>query len=420
MLAVYANIELTCAMPVKVKNTFLDDWEDADYASERQACRRPCRTCPDLTRPTEPQPDLSSTEAAGDSPLDSGKVIRSGMLQERVGPNQLMSEMSPWFAPNTAIACSISMSNNAQNASASPPSVELSLGTAKCAGQNGFCYPDDLLKDIDFPNTAHSRCGITDPPASAMLPCNMWRCSEQPVLEAQHVLSMEALPAQVEVPVEGEDVLPEAAPSRRHRPRGRRGGRKSADRSEAIASSAISTVHRLTTHVDGKQSGAPHAACEFIRSSRAGHSNSRLRCNLYLNEDMQRPGFDLNKKILGHGGQGTKRIYDATGAKIRLRGHGSGHIEGGREAPVHLMLAVTTEQGEVDGFRMAFEMASELLRDVERRFTIFCKQKQQRAPTGACFWVGEISSEGQSCLGSILSSVPQVPSLTKTPPNVTC
>eukprot|EP00418_Pyrodinium_bahamense_P033721 CAMPEP_0179156204 /NCGR_PEP_ID=MMETSP0796-20121207/76141_1 /TAXON_ID=73915 /ORGANISM="Pyrodinium bahamense, Strain pbaha01" /LENGTH=515 /DNA_ID=CAMNT_0020857771 /DNA_START=10 /DNA_END=1557 /DNA_ORIENTATION=+ len=148
----------------------------------------------------------------------------------------------------------------------------------------------------------------------------------------------------------------------------------------------------------------PHAACpggvKVARSRRGGRATSKLWCHLYLSEDMLRPGFELNKKIIGHSGSCTKGIFDATGAKVRLRGRGSKHLEGGREAPVHLMLAVTTEKGELESFREAFRMAIELLRDVERRFLSFCRQRQLPAPQEPCFWVGEITAEGRACLGT--------------------
>merc|ERR1712060_856530 len=139
------------------------------------------------------------------------------------------------------------------------------------------------------------------------------------------------------------------------------------------------------------------------RSGRRGDRvPNKLWCHLYLDENMLRPGFNLNKKIIGHGGNCTKSIYDATGAKIRLRGIGSKHLEGGREAPVHLMLAVTTELSEQDNFIKAVEKSIGLLRDVETRFNTFCKQKKQPTPTGPCFWVGELSLEARAYLNPIL------------------
>jgi len=145
----------------------------------------------------------------------------------------------------------------------------------------------------------------------------------------------------------------------------------------------------------------------------------RLWCHLYLNPEMLRPGFDLNKKIIGHGGCCTRGIHDATGTKIRLRGRGSGHLEGEHEAPAPLMLAITGEKGKTANFCRAIQMAAELLRDISKRFRSFCDQrgrqqrgKQQRSggqpPTGPSdplFWVGEISASGAGCAASTLEDL---------------
>jgi len=149
------------------------------------------------------------------------------------------------------------------------------------------------------------------------------------------------------------------------------------------------------------------------------HFQNRVWCHLYLHPDMLRPGFDLNKKIIGRGGCCTRGIYDATGAKIRLRGRGSGHLEGGQEAPAPLMLAITGEKGKAANFCKAIQMAAELLRDVSKRFQSFCDQrnKQQRGkqqqgasqpptrPSGPFFWVGEISACGARCAANILDEL---------------
>jgi hypothetical protein len=174
----------------------------------------------------------------------------------------------------------------------------------------------------------------------------------------------------------------------------------------------------VTTAAPGLASCDHGSLCELAqppaRSARLGKASrmpNKLWCHLYLEESMLRPGFDFNKKIIGHGGCCTRAIFDATGAKIRLRGHGSKHLEGGREAPVHLMLAVTTEETEPDNFRKAVEMAEELLRGVEVKFQTFCqnRSKEPTAPKTHYFWIGELSTRGKACLGSLLERVPYIP-----------
>jgi len=152
---------------------------------------------------------------------------------------------------------------------------------------------------------------------------------------------------------------------------------------------------------------------------RCSQFQGRLWCHLYLNPEMLRPGFDLNKKIIGHGGCCTRRIHDATGAKIRLRGRGSGHLEGEHEAPAPLMLAITGEKGKAVNFCRAIQMSADLLHDISKRFRSFCDQRgrkqrgeQQRCsgqppvgPSDTLFWVGEISVSGAGCAASTLEDL---------------
>jgi len=118
-------------------------------------------------------------------------------------------------------------------------------------------------------------------------------------------------------------------------------------------------------------------------------------------------GFDLSKKVIGHGGCGTRGIYEATGAKIRLRGRGSGHIEShtGREAPAHLMLSVTVDNGQAESFRAAVRMAADHLAGIQDRFHAFCRHWRTPVPEHRCFWVGEIEAASKECLGAALGGL---------------
>mmetsp|Transcript_91380 Transcript_91380/g.263769 ORF Transcript_91380/g.263769 Transcript_91380/m.263769 type:complete len:493 (-) Transcript_91380:104-1582(-) len=143
-----------------------------------------------------------------------------------------------------------------------------------------------------------------------------------------------------------------------------------------------------------------HGEAGRRKASRVG----RLWCHLHVSDKMLRPGFDLNKKIIGKGGEHTRGIYDATGAKIRLRGRGSGHLEHstGYEAPAPLMLAITGVSGDEKGFRQALRMCVDLLREVERRWIAFCREGAGRrggevVERGSTFWIGELSPDGAAC-----------------------
>lgn len=145
------------------------------------------------------------------------------------------------------------------------------------------------------------------------------------------------------------------------------------------------------------------------RSTNRRAQKGKLWCHLYLHDMMLVKGFDMSKKIIGHGGQNTRRIYELTGAKIRLRGRGSGHLEeDGREAPVHLMLAVTTTLQQQDSFALAVAMSLELLQTLAEKWSSFCKR--QGHPAGkAPFWLGDLSDEGRTCLqeASNMAAKPQ-------------
>mmetsp|Transcript_15723 Transcript_15723/g.36904 ORF Transcript_15723/g.36904 Transcript_15723/m.36904 type:complete len:454 (+) Transcript_15723:68-1429(+) len=126
-----------------------------------------------------------------------------------------------------------------------------------------------------------------------------------------------------------------------------------------------------------RNSGAVEAGQDAVSTELRGSSgrgrkgaNVKLWCHFYLDVAMLRDeGFALIKKIIGTGGEKTWKIHHATGAKVRVRGKGSGHKEAdGREAPVPLMLAVTLPQSDPETFRRAITMAITLLEEVEEKF----------------------------------------------------
>eukprot|EP00928_Gymnodinium_smaydae_P048864 TRINITY_DN32730_c0_g1_i1.p1 TRINITY_DN32730_c0_g1~~TRINITY_DN32730_c0_g1_i1.p1 ORF type:complete len:604 (-),score=89.73 TRINITY_DN32730_c0_g1_i1:211-2022(-) len=143
------------------------------------------------------------------------------------------------------------------------------------------------------------------------------------------------------------------------------------------------------------------------KKGRGGKSKrNKLWCHIFINPAMLDRAFALTKKIIGCGGENTWAIFDATGAKIRLRGRGSGHLEGGREADVHLMLAVTADLGQEDNFQRAAKMSLELLDEVALKWAHFCRVERRKQGEGASkavnctHWVGDASEDGWACLPS--------------------
>eukprot|EP00747_Dinoflagellata_sp_TGD_P088626 gnl/TRDRNA2_/TRDRNA2_164072_c0_seq1.p1 gnl/TRDRNA2_/TRDRNA2_164072_c0~~gnl/TRDRNA2_/TRDRNA2_164072_c0_seq1.p1 ORF type:complete len:200 (-),score=34.08 gnl/TRDRNA2_/TRDRNA2_164072_c0_seq1:304-903(-) len=139
--------------------------------------------------------------------------------------------------------------------------------------------------------------------------------------------------------------------------------------------------------------------------------SQKLWCHLYISEQMLVKGFDLVKKIIGHGGCNTKSIYEATGAKLRVRGRGSGHLEGRSEASVHLMLAVGTDGAACKNFEMAIERCVELLKHTETRFEHHCHRAGISKIQRPCFWIGALSDESRAHLSEkVLAATSRVPS----------
>eukprot|EP00438_Fugacium_kawagutii_P033450 Skav223161 [mRNA] locus=scaffold3747:19709:23234:+ [translate_table: standard] len=143
------------------------------------------------------------------------------------------------------------------------------------------------------------------------------------------------------------------------------------------------------------------AACGDVTAEGAGKEKknkkknvSKIWCHFYLEPTMLRSGFDVNKKIIGHGGTNTKR------AKIRLRGRGSGHCEGERgEAPV------TSDTRNQENFVHALEMSAQLLQTVTSKFPDYCRNHAQNATVlQPLFWIGDASQDALASLEHVSGS----------------
>lgn len=127
------------------------------------------------------------------------------------------------------------------------------------------------------------------------------------------------------------------------------------------------------------------AQCAACDAAVRGKPPPRLSCSFYLS--MRHEQFDLVPIIIGRRGSNTRKIAEETGAKVRVRGKGSGHHEAtGREAATPLMLAVTTDGDNDEGFLDAVEQATRLLRCVEERYIEHCR-KRRHYVKGPCFTI---------------------------------
>ncbi|CAK0886378.1 unnamed protein product [Prorocentrum cordatum] len=134
-----------------------------------------------------------------------------------------------------------------------------------------------------------------------------------------------------------------------------------------------------------------------------------LRLRLHILLHMKVSGFDLIPRLIGHGGCNTRSISTATGAKVRIRGRGSGHFEGKlqREAPTPLMVAVTAGGGEAAGFVQAVRMTLQ-----ERRRPSACTAATIGCATGAPASASAASKRRRSSSWPTCSGTFHGPSLT--------
>ena len=108
----------------------------------------------------------------------------------------------------------------------------------------------------------------------------------------------------------------------------------------------------------------------FEVKTRSG-SPFRLWCHIYIHCSKNLPSSTIVPGIIGRNGCNMKKIHEKTGAKLRIRGQGSGHLEGRlqKEAQAPLMIAVTADRHR-DGehFREAVCMLLSHLQTIEARF----------------------------------------------------
>ena len=86
------------------------------------------------------------------------------------------------------------------------------------------------------------------------------------------------------------------------------------------------------------------------------------------------PLFHPVPMLIGKGGVNTRRIALQTGAKIRVRGRGSGHLEAatGEEAPAPLMMVVSSARKNTEGYFTALNLSADLLWEMQQAYNTHC------------------------------------------------
>jgi len=94
---------------------------------------------------------------------------------------------------------------------------------------------------------------------------------------------------------------------------------------------------------------------------------TRFWCSFHLAETYLK--LNVVPAIIGRHGKNTRSIFEATSAKIRVRGRGSGHKEmsTGKEAPTGLMVTVSAKSDNGACFQEAVRMTGALLRQTQTK-----------------------------------------------------
>jgi len=90
--------------------------------------------------------------------------------------------------------------------------------------------------------------------------------------------------------------------------------------------------------------------------------------------------FCLVKRILGKSGLNMRRITEQTCAKVRLRGHASGFLEGSDHKEADIPLQINVSCTDFHDYTSAVQGVGILLEDLYRHYRRFCRSKDMRCP----------------------------------------
>ena len=140
----------------------------------------------------------------------------------------------------------------------------------------------------------------------------------------------------------------------------------------------------------------------------------RLWVHIYLHNRHEE--FDIVPMLIGREGKHMKSIWQDGKAKARVRGRGSGHAEqDGLEAPVPLMLAISTHKTQQKFFLEAVRLAEEILKEIDKQYAWFCSQRGLPPPQANehSFSFGEVPPVAEELLKQYSEQYPPPPFIMK-------
>jgi len=125
----------------------------------------------------------------------------------------------------------------------------------------------------------------------------------------------------------------------------------------------------------------PQASGPKSQSGQGRKSPGKLTCRYHVCIEQDR-AFNVVRKLLGDRGSHMKTIAENTGAKLRIRGRGSGFLEGPDKVEASdepLMLCVSAMSSEA--FKMAVQDVESLLEHVHDQYREFCHDRNLSVPS---------------------------------------
>ena len=133
---------------------------------------------------------------------------------------------------------------------------------------------------------------------------------------------------------------------------------------------------------------------QLIKVSRA--RRPKLWCTLLLHDEIA--SFHLVKRLIGKNGMNMRIINGITTCNIRIRGRGSGYLENGKEANVHLQISVSCAGAKSIEFTFGIQLLIFLLGTLNCDLTSFCREKEMTVNNLEIWSYGDMTKEAESLL----------------------